>query len=286
MKSPLITIYIVTYNRINLLKRALESVIKQTYKNLEIIIVDDYSNDDTLKYLKEICSKDSRVKYFQNDKNSGACVSRNKAIKEARGDFITGLDDDDYFVETRIEDFWNIWNSKINNKSNIVCLFSNTFEKRTNDNMYIVKKSKIVLQKDLLIGNLIGNQIFTKTELLKKNLFDEKLLMWQDLDCWFRLLNKDKIALNTGSTTYVVDKSHLHERITTKTINNVYKTFDHFVNKYKFDIKEEALLKTHVFYYDKTNLNIKEIYHLFYKHLNFKALFILLKFMIKKLNGS
>src|SRR5690606_1394413 len=99
------TVYIPTYNRVELLKRAVESVRQQTYQNLDIIIVDDCSKDSTHEYLKEITKQDSRIRYFIKEKNSGACVSRNIAIENARGDFITGLDDDDYFLNSRIEFF-------------------------------------------------------------------------------------------------------------------------------------------------------------------------------------
>src|SRR5690606_27763972 len=110
--NPLVTVYIPTYNRVELLKRAVDSVRNQTYKNLEIIIVDDCSKDSTHEYLAEISKKDSRIKYFIKEKNSGACVSRNIAIKNAKGDFITGLDDDDYFTLDRVEIFVKSWDSQ------------------------------------------------------------------------------------------------------------------------------------------------------------------------------
>ena len=64
-QSPLVTVYIPTYNRVDLLKRAVESVRNQTYTNLEIIIVDDCSTDNTQEYLKEISNLDQRIRYFK-----------------------------------------------------------------------------------------------------------------------------------------------------------------------------------------------------------------------------
>ncbi|PLL70465.1 hypothetical protein CWN62_29695, partial [Klebsiella pneumoniae] len=90
--NPLVTIYIPTYNRLELLKRALNSVVNQTYKNLEIIVVDDNSSDGTQEFLKNFSKKDPRVSYILKTDNSGACVSRNLAIDKANGLFITGLD--------------------------------------------------------------------------------------------------------------------------------------------------------------------------------------------------
>ena len=65
--------------------------------------MDDCSPDETIKYLEKLSSNDKRILFFQNVKNSGACVSRNKAIAEAKGKYITGLDDDDEFTPDRLE---------------------------------------------------------------------------------------------------------------------------------------------------------------------------------------
>ncbi|WP_158650917.1 glycosyltransferase family 2 protein, partial [Acinetobacter indicus] len=107
--QPLVTVYIPTYNRLELLQRAVKSVQEQTYHNLEIIIVDDCSTDGTHEYLEKVSKEDKRVRYFLKEKNSGACVSRNIAIKNSKGEFITGLDDDDYFERNRIEIFLHKW---------------------------------------------------------------------------------------------------------------------------------------------------------------------------------
>ena len=92
----LVTIYIPTKNRLKLLNRAIESVKKQTYKDIEIIVVDDGSTDGTTEYLAQEINSGT-LKAIFNKKSLGACAARNKAIEMATGDFITGLDDDDYF---------------------------------------------------------------------------------------------------------------------------------------------------------------------------------------------
>ncbi|MCP6324099.1 glycosyltransferase, partial [Klebsiella pneumoniae] len=77
------------------------------YKNLEIIVVDDFSRDETSQYVKQKCNEDKRIIYVRNEKNMGACYSRNIAIQMAKGKYITGLDDDDYFLPERVLDFHN-----------------------------------------------------------------------------------------------------------------------------------------------------------------------------------
>jgi glycosyltransferase involved in cell wall biosynthesis len=283
MDKPLVSVYIPTYNRVQLLTRAVNSVLNQTYENIELIVVDDCSTDGTVQFLEKLTKKDSRIKYFQNEQNSGACVSRNKAIMEAKGEFITGLDDDDYFLSNRIEDFFKNWNFFLSKNSNMICLFSDVILKSNGfRNNKKVKKPKKVKQHDLLVANWIGNQIFTKTDSLKFVLFDEKLKMWQDLDCWYRLLSKDKIALNTKSYTCVVDMSHPHERITFKKIENVYKTFEYLKDKYKLNKQDSAIMQTHIYYYDPKKLNIFATYKLFVIHKKVKILKILLKRIMVK----
>ena len=68
--EPLISVYLPTYNRLELLKRAVQSIQNQTYKNFEIIIVDDNSSDGTQEFLEKIAREDSRVRYFLKNKNS------------------------------------------------------------------------------------------------------------------------------------------------------------------------------------------------------------------------
>ena len=69
--NELVSVYIITHNRVDLLRRCVLSVINQSYQNLEIIIIDDASNDDTKKYIKSI--NDTRIIYLRNESNQGAC---------------------------------------------------------------------------------------------------------------------------------------------------------------------------------------------------------------------
>ena len=89
---PLISVIMPTYNRENVIMRAINSVLNQTYSNFELIIVDDASSDDTLSLLKSI--NDDRIKIFQNNENMGASYSRNIGLKNAEGDIIMYLDSD------------------------------------------------------------------------------------------------------------------------------------------------------------------------------------------------
>lgn len=95
--GPVQSVIIPTFNRKNMLAEAIDSVLKQTQKSLEVIIIDDCSTDGTEELVKSIT--DERVRYFKNEENSGSEFSRNFGLKHARGKYITFLDDDDYYTD-------------------------------------------------------------------------------------------------------------------------------------------------------------------------------------------
>lgn len=249
ISEPLVTVYIPTYNRINLLKRAVESVRSQSYQNLEIIIVDDCSTDGTQQYLADLAKKNPRVRYFLKEKNSGACASRNIAINNANGEYITGLDDDDIFLPNRISSFIEHIHKYDMDKvilfSGYKCGLSTEIKIRNKIRLFLSKK--IVHQQDLILSNYIGNQIFVKTHLLKENEgFDENFKMWQDLECWYRLLST-RMAICVQEITYCVDIDHGYDRITN--VNKLYSTYDLFCVKHNITIKQQKYLKLHFAYY-------------------------------------
>ena len=96
-----VTVIIPFYNRLELLKKSINSVLSQTYKNIELIIVDDASTVD-VEEIKYICKKNN-IKYFRLSKNSGPSTARNFGISKASGEYIAFLDSDDEFLEEKVE---------------------------------------------------------------------------------------------------------------------------------------------------------------------------------------
>ncbi|RLF83553.1 glycosyl transferase, partial [Thermococci archaeon] len=101
MSRPTVSVIIPTYNRANLLKRAIASVLNQTFTDFELIVVDDASPDNTPEVVRSI--NDGRIRYVRLKKNSGGPVARNTGIRKARGRFIALLDDDDEWLPNRLE---------------------------------------------------------------------------------------------------------------------------------------------------------------------------------------
>lgn len=102
MQSSLVTVFIPVYNAEKYIKESLESIINQTYKNLEILIIDDGSTDDSLKIISSY--NDSRIRILKNVENKGLPYTRNKGLREAKGKYMAIMDADDISELNRIEE--------------------------------------------------------------------------------------------------------------------------------------------------------------------------------------
>ncbi len=96
-RKALVSVIISTFNRKDYIGKAIDSVLMQTYKDVEIVIIDDYSSDGTGDYIKENYNLPN-IHYYRNEKNLGCGVSRKKAMQYAKGKYINFLDDDDRFI--------------------------------------------------------------------------------------------------------------------------------------------------------------------------------------------
>lgn len=103
MNQDLVSVIMPTYNTGKFLSESIESVLNQTYTNLELLITDDGSTDETLTILENYAQKDHRVKIFYLGKNQGAGQARNNSIQEAQGRYIAFCDSDDRWMPEKIE---------------------------------------------------------------------------------------------------------------------------------------------------------------------------------------
>ena len=170
MGKELISIIIPVYNVEHYLDKCLESVINQTYKNIEIILINDGSTDDSLSILEKYKKVDKRVKVI-NKKNGGVSSARNAGLDICKGKYITFIDSDDY-VDT---DYVEILYKKAK-KYDVDIVFSNAIEVFKNGN---TKNDKKII-KDILLDK----------EKTYKNLFSEKNIKTA---CWGNLYKADII---------------------------------------------------------------------------------------------
>lgn len=163
IESKKVSIIIPVYNLEGYISKCLESVMAQTYKNIEIVVIDDGSSDNTQEIIKEKMKVDSRIKYvFQ--KNSGVSSARNKGIDKSEGEYILFVDADDYIKKDMIEKLY----SEINKNQIVVSRLSN-------ENAIVSNKSYIIdvqlFLKDIMMGNNSQTAcgILFEAELIKKH---------------------------------------------------------------------------------------------------------------------
>jgi glycosyltransferase involved in cell wall biosynthesis len=210
MTQPLVSIYIPTRNRPELLRRAVCSCLAQSYKALEIIIVDDGSDEQFRDPIDQIARLDPRVSILHNPQSQGACAARNLAIKAAKGEFITGLDDDDEFTPDRISCFAQSWP-----KFQSLSFLSAGYKVIQRNGQYCYgQQARQISFDDLLYANYVGNQLFTKTEYLRSiDGFDQDMPSCQDYDVWLRLSQRYGAGYRLKLITYIVHQEHESPRI-------------------------------------------------------------------------
>ncbi len=169
MKSDLVSVNITTFNRAHLLSRCLNSVLNQSYKNIEIIIVDDASTDHTEDIVKKFQLKYDQIFYFKHKKNKGNAKARNTALKKCNGIYVAFLDDDDEWIdENKIKKQVEIFQRNNDNKLGIVC---SGIIRHTHDGSQLEEKPNI--PKNLKSRVLKGGLIHNSTVLTKKSILNE-----------------------------------------------------------------------------------------------------------------
>jgi len=184
--NNLVSIIMPYYNKKNYFLKSINSALKQTYINLEIIIIYDDQSRDDLEYIESCIKNDSRVKIIFNDNNKGAAYSRNKAISIARGEYIAFLDCDDYWETNKIE-------IQLNFMLTHGYDFSHTTYQVINYNEKIVRTIRVqetLKYKKLLKSCDIGlSSVILKRKLLSDMKFPE-LKTKEDFVLWLNLAKK------------------------------------------------------------------------------------------------
>ncbi|WP_034671270.1 glycosyltransferase family 2 protein, partial [Ectobacillus panaciterrae] len=185
--NPLVSVVIPTYNREHQIEKTIKSVLRQTYSNFEIIIVDDASIDNTEDVVKSI--SDNRIKFIKLKENSQGTRPRNIGIQESIGDYIALLDSDDEWVPTKLEK--QLQFIKDYNEDNIMC-FTDLIRK-SERNEEIIKNKPLRDKEDIMDYIFIGNNLVQTSTFLfpskigKETLFNPTLKKHQDWDFCLRL---------------------------------------------------------------------------------------------------
>jgi len=196
MDKILVSAVIITKNRKNLLEKALTSIFRQTYKNIEIIIVDDASTDGSEQYIKEIFSN-YKFKYFYilPENSRGGNYARNIGIKNSNGKFVAFLDDDDEWKAEKIEKQVKHWNENKTSEC-IACGLIKEYDSKHREKQSINKLQEGDFSTKIFTTiPYVTSTLFIKTQLLKDiGLFDENLMFWQEYELLIRIAQKTKIT--------------------------------------------------------------------------------------------
>jgi teichuronic acid biosynthesis glycosyltransferase TuaG len=225
--SDLVSVIMPYYRKREYVREAINSVINQSYKKLELIIVYDDSLHEDLNYLKNIINKDKRIFLLLNKKNMGVSYSRNLAIKKSKGNFLAFLDADDYWSKNKI-----LLQLDLMKRNNL--LFSHTSYKiRTKNNSIIYRKANDLLTYDDLLKSCdicLSSVMISNKLILNKYKCFPNLKTKEDYALWLKYAKKNvKIyGYNRYLTTW-------RETINSLSSSVVQKLSDALCLYYKFE---------------------------------------------------
>lgn len=206
--NPLITIFMPTHNRVGLLKRAVGSVLVQSYTNFELIIVNDGSSDETRTYLDELADSDQRIKSIHIPEARGPSHARNCAIQLATGEFITDLDDDDEILPNRLRTFLDYWDREYAFITSSIMWDFGASRKLVGGETIELKIS------DLLSHNYDCIHFFTRRSYyLQAGLFDEAMQNSEDRDMGVRLALLGLPIKQISEANYIIHTAHDSPRL-------------------------------------------------------------------------
>lgn len=229
-KFPLVSIIVPSYNGEKFIAKAIRSVLLQTYKNWELIIVEDGYTDKTEEIVDSFLDK--RINYIKKE-HSGISKTRNVGIKEANGEYIAFLDQDDVWLPEKLSVQIEYMQKSDSSVGLVYC------------KNYVLQNGKIIMRKRekggkaVLVkeyffksGILPSSVLLSRKCLFEVGLFDEKLELLEDYDLWIRVSNRYKfLYLNKPLFIYVLHKGQYH-RNKLKMIKSreyVHKKYEHIL---------------------------------------------------------
>ena len=185
----LVSIITPTYNCSKYIERTIKSVQNQTYKNWEMLIVDDCSTDNTIDIITEIMKSDKRIRYYVLENNSGAAVARTKAMQLANGEYIAFLDSDDIWKPNKLES--QLLFMKQNN-ANITCTYYEQIDEDDSKLNKIIKSPKKTSYNRLLLDCPIGNSTVMYNAKTLGKFVVPNIRKRNDDALWLKMLKKEQ----------------------------------------------------------------------------------------------
>lgn len=176
----MISIIIATYNRSEKLRHTLISILKQSYRDFEVLVIDDGSNDDTEKMIVSLTDK--RIKYFKLEKNSGAYIARNVGLEKSSGDYLFIWDSDDVLYDGALEFINNFLET--HKEVDVLCAPAD-FYLNNKKVEYLTGLDRLIKRSDVLGGNMPLNTVFI---VWRKSLTKDLKFLGPNIDSTFYML--------------------------------------------------------------------------------------------------
>ena len=193
--KPKVSVIVPTYNRAHFIKKAINTVLEQTYQDFEIIVVDDGSKDETEDVVKSI--KDDRIRFIKHDKNRGSSVARNTGIKNAKGEYIAFLDSDVTWLKEKLEKQIKILESSPADVGVVFCGVQRMdYKTQKYTTQWIIREN---VNEKIFDG--VGyapdtpTMFIRKSALLDVGFFDENIPYFEETELGIRLAKKYKFIL-------------------------------------------------------------------------------------------
>ena len=259
---PLVSVIVTTYNRKNLLKNTMDSILNQTYKNFELIVVDNCSDYDFISQIKSF--NDERIRLFQNANDGIIAVNRNFGIKQSKGKYIAFCDDDDIWMPQKLEKQMKCFD---NSDIDMVFTMQKQFEATSIFSNYF-GIGPLPIRVDTSTKGLINNNcIPLSTTLVRKKVLDnigvfnenKSYIAIEDNDLWIRISKVTSIIFLPKVLVYHrVHKKNIYENISNINIslNNMKKDYG-----YKSSWSAFLFIKQNKIYFLLRNI-LNKIYEL------------------------
>lgn len=183
---PKVSVVIPTYNRVKLLDNSISSVLAQTYRDFELLVIDDCSTDNTADFVSSI--GDERIKLIRNSSNKGIAGVRNIGVENSSGEYIAFLDDDDEWEPEKLGRQMNLLKT---GSANLGCVYTGAFIVDSGGNpirISVPQYRKRILSEILLRNFIITSSVILRTECFERvGLFDETIPYGEDYDMWIRI---------------------------------------------------------------------------------------------------
>lgn len=245
-EEKLVSVIIPCYNGEKTIRQAVLSIVNQTYRNLEIIICNDCSTDNSEKILKDLQAQDSRIALLNNGVNLKLPKTLNKMIDYAHGEYIARMDADDISLPSRIEkevcfldenqDYGivgcNAWQVRNGRKC------ADSFLPLTNDDIQIYKAA---------LSPFYHPTVMIRSQILKENHYNEDYVYAQDYELWLRLLQKTKgYNLKERLFLYSIEAAQNPEKKQIQNLNKARALYENKVDYFSFSTKNIKRLKARI----------------------------------------